>query len=122
MRITGFSIPTQINLSNALKVSGFSLLQPFIQFAVARIVDEIGGRNIDSVVNAELRDSLSNPNYQTFPNLALTFSSPPVSDQTGFDFGWTPTTVKLFADIAFTQAGYTTPSLPYEIELKFLTV
>ena len=52
MRITGFSIPTQINLSNALKVSGFSLLQPFIQFAVARIVDEIGGRNIDSVDNA----------------------------------------------------------------------
>lgn len=122
MIITGFSIPTQINLPNALKVNGFSLLQPFIQFSVARIIDEIGGRNIDAVANAELRDSLSNPNYQSFPDLSLTFSAPPVSDETGFDFGWTPTTVRLLADIVFTQAGYTTPPLSYEIELKFLTV
>lgn len=121
-QLTGFSVPTKIELPNIFQVTGFSALLPYVFFDQATIIDEIGGRSIDSISNARLVDSLNVAPYPVFSDLVLNFSVPPASNETNFDFGNSPAFVTLIADVSFTQAGYSVPARTYQIPLKFLTI
>jgi hypothetical protein len=101
MEIDGISIPTAFEIPNDLEVKGISFSVPFVQFAVARLNDLIGGRSILTIANARLYDTLSQPPYAAFPDKALTFTAPPVSDEVDFEFGWTKSSIFMEADVTY---------------------
>lgn len=102
MKITGFSIQTKGVVANDLKVAGSSFPLPFVEFAVARLVDKLtASRTVVSVSNAELYSTLSVAGYTPFADKALVFSSPPVSDEINFEFGWSISNIFLRADITY---------------------
>ena len=101
LKFDGLSIATDFLIPNTLQVTGVSLSAPFVKFAVARLNDLIGGRSILSIANARLYDTLSQPPYTTFSDKALTFTTPPVSDETDFEFGWTKRSIFMEADVTY---------------------
>ena len=120
--VSGFSIPSAFKIPNTLVVSGQSIPLPFVEFALARVTDKIGNRTINSITLATLKDSINISPYTAFTDKSLTFSSPPVSDETNFEFGWSPAFVALECTIEWERVAGRTITQAFVIPINYSTI